>query len=256
MYHGIQDTEHDPGGYDNNYSVTVMTFKDHLKYIQENKYTSILLNELNNIDSYNKPLIITFDDGDKSNISTALPILREFGMKAEFFVTTGRIGIDKSALDETDIQRLSDAGMSIQSHGVTHKFLTGLSDLELDEELIKSKSFIESLTNIKVKYLSLPGGRGGSREIAMARKLGYEAICTSTFGVNTTKLDQFRLKRITIYRDTTVNKLAKMMNRRGVYYWVLVTRKMILDVTKILLGNNIYHQLHLFITKAKRACFH
>lgn len=41
---------------------------------------------------------VTFDDGNKSDIETALPALTSRGMRASFFVCAGRIGRDRKSV--------------------------------------------------------------------------------------------------------------------------------------------------------------
>ena len=65
-------------------------------------------------------LAITFDDGNISDLVIAAPGLQQRGLKAEFFVLTGRIG-KPGSLGAEDIRELMRAGMRIGSHGVAHK---------------------------------------------------------------------------------------------------------------------------------------
>lgn len=249
MYHGIHASDEDASYSNNVYCVSESNFRTQLDYLVAHGYTPILLNEINKLEMPEKPVVISFDDGDKSNITHALPILKDFGIRAEFFVTTGRVGNDDNAMTELDIKQLSDAGMSIQSHGVTHKYLSDLSLDELHNELFDSKVFLENITLKEVQYLSLPGGRGSVNVINAAKKLEYKAICTSEFGVNNNIHELYSLRRITIYRNTTISELAKMLDKNSVYYRYLLIRKKFLDFVKKLIGNRIYSFVHQFLYK-------
>lgn len=55
---------------------------------------------------------ITFDDGNRSDMSAALPELLERGMRAEFFVVGDRIGAP-GYLDPGDLRELAAAGMGV-----------------------------------------------------------------------------------------------------------------------------------------------
>ena len=61
----------------------------------------------------------TFDDGNKSDVEIALPILLQRRARAKFFVLAGRVG-SPGFLDSTDLRTLIDAGMEIGLHGFDH----------------------------------------------------------------------------------------------------------------------------------------
>ena len=68
---------------------------------------------------WRRPIEITFDDGNASDVEVALPALRERGLAATFFVCAGRIG-EPGYLDADQLRELADAGMSVGSHGWDH----------------------------------------------------------------------------------------------------------------------------------------
>ena len=81
MYHSILKSK------SGKYIIHPDTFEDDLKYIQSKGYTSITMTDLINY-VYNdsplpdKPIIITFDDGNYNNLSYAVPLLHKYNMKA------------------------------------------------------------------------------------------------------------------------------------------------------------------------------
>src|SRR4030067_477331 len=113
MYHGIHDRPETPGHYDPVYSVTPSCFGQHLDWLIKNGYRTVLLDEVLQSTKQEKVVVITFDDGDVSNYLLAAPLLEERGMRAEFFVTTGRIGKAGSMTAE-QLATLAKRGMSIQ----------------------------------------------------------------------------------------------------------------------------------------------
>ena len=57
-------------------------------------------------------VVITFDDGDVSNVEVALPMLRERGFHAEFYVTSDFIG-QPGMLPADGVRELAAHGMGI-----------------------------------------------------------------------------------------------------------------------------------------------
>src|SRR4051812_48635435 len=63
---------------------------------------------------------ITFDDGNASDVSIALPALTARGLSATFFIVAGRLGT-AGFLDEDGVRMLAAAGMDVGSHGMRHR---------------------------------------------------------------------------------------------------------------------------------------
>jgi len=123
--------------------------------------------------------VITFDDGHASNLTHALPVLQEFGFSATFFVTSGHIGIRDGWMDWGQVAALESAGMDVQAHGHTHRYLTGLSDRELVDELKETRRLFGRHLVKEPDALSFPGGRYNRSVIKRAREHGYRYLCTS-----------------------------------------------------------------------------
>lgn len=87
----------------------------------------------------NKVVMINFDDGLKSQLIYAKPILDKYGFKASFFIICGRVGTERSSMNWQDIAELKKDGMDIESHSMTHTNLNKLSINALKFEIGGSK---------------------------------------------------------------------------------------------------------------------
>jgi len=158
-------------------------------------------------------VVITFDDGYKDNLDTALPILDEAGFKAAFFVTVGYIGSVKTSprrdwqswrcMDKSDLGELTRRGHIVGSHGMTHLDMTKLDEDKRREELSRSKEAIALLAGKEAEFFSYPYGLFDDSIAALARDAGYKAACTTVTGPNTDQAGLYSLKRIEITRDDT-----------------------------------------------------
>ena len=92
-------------------------------------------------------IAITFDDGYKDNLYVAAPILAEYGSPFTVFITAKFVNKNSSVyLTPGEMRELSALpGVTIGSHGMTHRRLTGLNSGDLMSELSKSRSRIEDL---------------------------------------------------------------------------------------------------------------
>lgn len=80
------------------------------------------------VNSNNKVVMIGFDDGWKSQITYAKPILDKYGFKASFFVVCNYANSGNiRRMNWQDIATLQKDGMDIESHTMDHKPLNTLS---------------------------------------------------------------------------------------------------------------------------------
>jgi peptidoglycan/xylan/chitin deacetylase (PgdA/CDA1 family) len=131
-------------------------------------------------DSPKPGLIISFDDGLRSNYEIATPLLEEFGFigwfmvpaalpetdsagHEEFAVTNTIIhqGLNANALGLSwdDVRDLERRGHVITCHSMNHQRLSdSLSDEQLHEEIVRSKSLMESRLGHPVTGFTWVGG--------------------------------------------------------------------------------------------------
>jgi len=121
---------------------------------------------------------ITFDDGNQSDLSTALPALLERDLAATFFVLAGRIGAP-GYLDGGHIRELASAGMAIGVHGMDHRSWRGLSAAETEREMSDARRILEDLIGGPVDEASCPFGAYDREVLRNLRLRGYRRVFTS-----------------------------------------------------------------------------
>lgn len=240
MYHGVHANPAQRGCFDTVYSVEPRAFEQQLDWLAAEGYRTVRLRDVSAAMPA-RPVVITFDDGDISNFDVALPALARRGMVAEFFITTDFIGHEGSLTDE-NVRALAAAGMGIQSHGSTHRYLADLSAADMETELLYSKRRLEALVGAPVCALALPGGRGGERERSAAQRAGYQYVLNSVPGCNAHWRQGAYLQRLAITRQLPVREFAQMVQWRGMRPQLLRARYGLLVHIKRLLGNRRYER--------------
>lgn len=129
------------------------------------------------------PIRITFDDGNRSDLEIAQPALAERGMKAEFFVCSGRIG-QAPYLSADDLVEMERGGMTIGSHGVDHLNLRRLDDAMLAQEAEASREEINACLSRPIDSFAIPFGSYDRRVLNSLR--AYDRVYNS---------DQLRARR-------------------------------------------------------------
>ncbi len=187
-------------------------------------------------------VLLTFDDSWAEHVRVAAPVLAESGWPAAFFLTVGEIG-RPGRLDWAGVAQLAAAGFELGAHGLSHRFLTGLSDAELETELRTAREILEQRLGRPVRQLSLPGGRGDERVYAAARRCGYESIFGSRPGW--WRRDEMPLARLAVRRGAAGNGLiAELARDADATVRRQRRRAERLAGLRRLLGDGLYARLH------------
>lgn len=238
MYHAIIDDGEDAAGADLHYAVSRASFGHHLELAQQSGLAVTSVRAL--LDSpRDNSVAFTFDDGHESN-AWAAQALHAAGASADFFVNSAHVG-RRGFLDWAALRDMAAAGMSIQSHGHQHRYLDELDPADVEDELRRSKQTIEDGLGRPVTLFAPPGGRVAPGLVETARRLGYDAVCSSRVGV--WRGQSLDMPRFAILRSTTPQRVAGWMARRPREVLASTLRYELLRVGKGLLGNGAYDKL-------------
>jgi peptidoglycan/xylan/chitin deacetylase (PgdA/CDA1 family) len=152
-----------------------------------------------------RPVMITVDDGWRSDIDIMLPILERYGFGCTIFVTTGPEawifkkfqGLDRGLTAE-EVRDLHRRSVHIGSHTVTHPYLIEMSDAEIRREFLDSKRTLEEWTGAPCRFLSIPGNFYDGRIALIARECGYEGVFTANVGTVSQATNPFDIHRLII----------------------------------------------------------
>ncbi|NEZ47358.1 polysaccharide deacetylase family protein [Clostridium niameyense] len=178
MYHSI---DYEKG---NELRLPKEKFKEQMKYLKDNGYTTLSLDELYNFLVHNKPvpeksIVITLDDGYVDNYENAYPIIKEFGFKAAIFDVTSNIDKNPKTITSKQIKEMNDNGITIASHTVNHDQLDILSYEKQLETMKKSKEDLEKILGKKVNYIAYPYGKWNKDTLKAAKEAGYTMAFTT-----------------------------------------------------------------------------
>ena len=185
---------------------------------------------------------ITFDDGNASDHTHALPLLRERGFDATFYICGSRVEAP-GGLTKSMIRQMGEEGMHIAAHGMTHRFLTTLTPKEEVDELDESKRLLEDITGATVDHFAPPGGRIARRTTAALARLGYVAVGTSQFGYNGSRISRFCYRRIPVVEGTGRDAFYDIVSARVIKLLPAFARAASLRALRMLLGEGGYRRL-------------
>ena len=150
----------------------------------------------------------SFDDGLDTDRYVALPVLRETGTRAHFFVLVGRLDTP-GHLRRDDVLRLREAGMVIGSHGMHHRRWPVLGEAALTEELVEARERLAHLLGEPVNEIAIPFGSYDRYVLRRLRELGYGPVYTSDGGRS--EAGRWLHPRTTVTADSRVDDLLVLV---------------------------------------------
>jgi len=176
------------------------------------------------LSGFNSPAItLTFDDGWEDNVSTVLPVLQNYGFKANFYFATQFLK-DNALAGTAAVKAVAAAGHEIGSHSVTHPFLTTATASVLAYELVYSKQYLENIVGIgKVKSFASPYG-AYNQAVINAIKANYQSHRTVDSGYNIPDgFDPYRLKVQNMLVQTTLAEYQGWVNEaKAKNLWLVI----------------------------------
>ena len=224
MYHDLVHRKTDQ----NSSLLEIAKFKEQMDYLKANGWTTITPQQLASWVAKKgtlpkKSVLITFDDGYKSTIDLAYPILKNHGFQATSFLITSRI--DRlGVVSELDLIQTQDV-YSYQNH--THLFhmfnsLTNLSLLQYESEHAIFRDIQQANTSIEeilgngyqVTAHAYPYGKRSRTAIHALKSAGITSAYTIDEG-NVFQGDSlFELKRQRIHSSMNLKEFAEKLQGR------------------------------------------
>jgi peptidoglycan/xylan/chitin deacetylase (PgdA/CDA1 family) len=209
LYHHISDE-----GNGNRYYVSVSDFRTQMEALRDWGYSTITITELANVlinggELPERPVVITFDDGNQDVYQNAFPIMREMGFVGTNYIVANRLQ-SQYFMNVEQLQELADAGWEIGSHSMTH------SDLTLDHsianyEIRQSMLLLEDATGEAVSTFAYPYGKTDDFITTKVSDYGYRAGMGLGLSYDHYLGTLFYLSRIEIQGDYDLTKFGSLL---------------------------------------------
>jgi peptidoglycan/xylan/chitin deacetylase (PgdA/CDA1 family) len=208
------------------YRVAPAAFAEQIRFLRENGYYAITLEEWDEASAGRRPLrgrpvLITFDDGYRDFLTDAWPALRACSFTATVFLPAAYIGKtadwDKAfgdpppLLAPEEIRALREEGVSFGSHGLSHLPLAGLSPEKIVEEAARSRIAIREIVGEPVSSIAYPHG---DQDPIVRHLIG---ACGYTFGLTCERRSArysdplLALPRIEVDGSFTLEEFARLL---------------------------------------------
>lgn len=153
---------------------------------------------------------LTVDDGNASDFEIILPALLRRGLKATFFVCSGRLD-EPTFLSRAQLRELVAKGMTIGSHGIDHLSWRKLSSTRLWDELQGSRRILEEVCGRPIDTAACPFGAYDRVVLNALRRTGYRSVYTSDGG--TAAEEDWLRARTTITRSMKFGEIQRLVGQ-------------------------------------------
>ena len=219
MYHGICRLSRDP----NESCIAQSRFRSQMDFLRSRGLRGVSMRELRRASrrgSARGLVGLTFDDGYDNFLSSALPVLDSFGFSATVFVVAGMLGQQNDwehfydpkpqleLLSASGVREISERGMEVGSHSMSHARLNEVHPEQLQSEVIDSRKILSEVVGREVDGFCYPYGALDGAAIDAVRSAGYDYACAvderSGWG-------NYSLPRVPVYeRDGFLRFAAKL----------------------------------------------
>ncbi len=207
MYHAVSD---DLWGIEELF-VSPDDMRAQLEYLTENGYDPIFFSDLSHLSDYDKPVILTLDDGYDDNYTELFPLLQEYDVKATVFVITGFLGTEHY-MTADQAREMSESGLvDIQSHTVHHPELEELDYDAQKDEISQSRLEVARVTGRIPYVLAYPSGSRNDDTLSIMPDY-YALGVDMNGGTWVTGESWYKVDRIYISRMDTLDDFAAKLS--------------------------------------------
>jgi peptidoglycan/xylan/chitin deacetylase (PgdA/CDA1 family) len=153
---------------------------------------------------------LTFDDGYRSLLEHAIPVLAKHRFPATVFVVSRYCGKNNDwptqppgipvlpLMDWADLREIARQGIALGAHTATHPRLTGIEEARAAAELRDGRREIEDRTSAAVDTFAYPYGDSNARVRELAAR-EFRLACGTRLDYVSPASDLFELPRIDAY---------------------------------------------------------
>lgn len=225
-YHSIDSSE-------SPISISVDSFKRHVRWLASGKVTVTTVDELLRLPESAEAVAITFDDGFSNFGDIAAPLLASVGLPSTLFVVTDHVGGTNAwggvrdpgvptlpLMDWQELDRLPAQGVALAAHTRSHRRLHALAGEELAEEIAGSARVLEQRTGTAPTGFAYPYGAVSDEAAAFVRE-EFRWGCTTELRPLHPDADPSRLPRIDMFYFRERGRLETWGTARFRYYLTL-----------------------------------
>jgi peptidoglycan/xylan/chitin deacetylase (PgdA/CDA1 family) len=158
-----------------------------------------------------KPIVISFDNGYRSQYTAALPILKRMGWVANENIQLTGLPPSQGGLTDAQVRGLLAAGWELDTQGMSHADLIALSPSELHYQVDTARQLLRRRYHVPVNWFCYPSGHYNATVVDAVRSAGYVGSTTVVPGWAAPRTDSYRLPRLRVLNGTSASALLSQI---------------------------------------------
>jgi peptidoglycan/xylan/chitin deacetylase (PgdA/CDA1 family) len=157
-----------------------------------------------------RPIVISFDNGYRSQYTRALPVLRRLHWIGDENLQLSGLPPRQGGLGSIQIRGMVEAGWELDTQGLSHVDLTALGATALHRQ-VAVRSMMRRLYGVEPTWFCYPSGRYDPTVVAAVKAAGYVGATTVSPGWARRSDDPYRLPRLRVLGGTDPNALLELI---------------------------------------------
>lgn len=223
MYHRFRDTPRDP------FSVRPEEFASQMRWLAQHQLAISPDDFVAFLDG-NRALpsgsvLVSIDDGFLDFLSEAVPIMKRYGIPGICFIPVADVG-DSEHVSWAELAALAASGIEVGSHSYNHVSLGHLAEIEVADQLRRSRTELEQRLKHPVRMFAYPYGTRADHNSSTRnalRKVGYTLGFVTQHGAVAPDCDRFTIPRIKVEGGESM-WMFRLLVRGGLDAWSVFDR--------------------------------
>lgn len=210
------------------WDATPERFYEQLDELAAHGFTTLTLSELFDYREGKRslpprPVVLTFDDGDRTMYDTVFPALKARGQRAELFLVEGFLR-DRSEdryhwkrgshslpmLLWSEVSEMVASGVVVpESHSVSHVRLRDVHHEHARQEIARSRERLSFRLQAPISFFAYPGHAHDAKLMGLVEEAGYRGAVA---GANRLGV-RYDLFRLSVFRHHNLEDFRKLLGR-------------------------------------------
>jgi peptidoglycan/xylan/chitin deacetylase (PgdA/CDA1 family) len=158
-----------------------------------------------------RPVVISFDNGYRTQYTRALPVLRRLGWVGDENLQLTGLPPAQGGLSVEQIRGLVSAHWELDTQGYDHVDLIGLNPAQLRYQISAARTVIRRRFHVPADWFCYPSGDYNATVVAEVRAAGYVGATTVVAGWARPGEDPYRLPRLRVLGGTSAPELLALI---------------------------------------------